>query len=54
MTITKIKCDKCGDICEGDYMTVYRNSGNRIIGKSDICEVCYAIMCDALEKELKG
>lgn len=54
MKIEIIKCDKCGDVCKGDYFTIYRNSGDRVLGKSDICEICYGIAFEALEAELSG
>lgn len=54
MKIEITKCDKCGDVCNGDYFSIYRNSGDHVIGKSDICAICYTIAFEALEAELSG
>lgn len=54
MKIEIIKCDKCGNVCKGDYFTIFRNSKEQIVGKSDMCETCYGIAFGALEAELNG
>lgn len=52
MEIRTNTCDRCGTVCRGDYMTVYRNSGRSVIAKEEICENCYRIMSEALEPQL--
>lgn len=57
MKILTIQCDKCGNICKGDFFTVYREtlnvSDSCIRGKSHICEHCYGIMLKALYEKLE-
>lgn len=36
-----IQCDACGKECGHTYFTIYKNEGEHVTDKAEMCEACY-------------
>ena len=44
MIKTNVTCDFCEKECGENYVSIFLNSENRVIGKHEFCGACYSRM----------